>query len=105
MGLIQDYPDDWWLRMKSSKPEQKAAKRPRAVMLKITQQEIDWFFSRQECCFADKEKARQICEMRLQGLTYKEIGEKFNLSWDKARLCVKQVHEAYERAMWREDVK
>lgn len=73
-----------------------AFKRPRTVMLKITQEEIDWFFNRQECCFADKEKARRICEMRLQGLTYKEIGEKVNLSWDRARMYVKRVHQAYE---------
>ena len=81
-------------KVEKKKPE--AVKRPRAVMLKITQAEVDWFFNRQECCFKDRDKAKQICEMRMQGLTYREIGEKVNLSWDRARMYVQKVHQSYE---------
>lgn len=47
----------------------------------LTPEIVDWFFNSgiERRCFKDIDRAKAMCEMRLQGATYKEIAKAFGL--------------------------
>ena len=49
--------------------------------------------------FVDKDKARDICMMRLEGHSLEEIGEKYGLSRDYVREMLLKVRYTYELAI------
>ncbi len=73
------------------------------MKLKITAEAIAWFFNRDECSFADKDKAFQICNLRLRGATYPDISKEVGLSVGAVRRYVTYVQESYERMLKREE--
>lgn len=76
------------------------------MRLKITQEAIDWFFGRdfgEYTPFADMDKARKICDMRLNGKQYRDIGAAVGLSPDRVRCYVARVQNTYERMLKREE--
>jgi transposase-like protein len=52
------------------------------VKIQITREMVDAVFSKPQFLnkFPDAEKAREVCEMRLAGATYKEIAKRFGVS-------------------------
>lgn len=74
------------------------------MKITITAEAVDWFFSRDECSFADKDKALKICKLRLQGVTYPEIAKEVNLSIGAVRRYTAYVQNSYERMLKREEV-
>lgn len=68
------------------------------MKLILTEKAVEWFFSRPYCPFVDVDKARLICDMRLQGETLRSIGEKVGLCKDRVRQYIYKVQRTYERA-------
>lgn len=67
--------------------------------LNLTKEAVKWFFGKEYGAFtpfADMDKARKICEMRLKGKTYVEISEEIKLVPDRARYYVAKVQRTYE---------
>ena len=62
-------------------------------MIKISQEAIDFVFGSNALCkkIKNPKKARKICEMRLAGSTYIEIGKKVKLSPDTCRRVVQKT--------------
>lgn len=58
---------------------------------KLTRDIMEWFFSRKTKMFKDMNRARKICEMHLQGMTFKEIGEALNIDGSYASSTVKRI--------------
>lgn len=67
------------------------------MKLILTNEAVEWFFSRPYCPFEDVEKARLICDMRLNGETFRSIGNRVGLCKDRVRQYVYKVQRAYER--------
>ena len=63
----------------------------------LTQEAVEWFFSRAYCPFEDIDKARLICDMRLNGETLRSIGNKVGLSKDRVRQYIHKVQRTYDR--------
>lgn len=72
------------------------------MKITITAEAVDWFFNRDECSFADKDKALKICNLRLQGITYPEIAKEVNLSIGAVRRYVAYVQNSYIHMLKRE---
>ena len=72
--------------------------------MKITAEAIDWFFNRDECSFADKDKAFQICNLRLQGATYPDISKEVGLSIGACRRYIAYVQNSYNHMLKGEEV-
>lgn len=68
-------------------------------MFELTQDAVTWFFGRSVCCFSNKNRAKRVCELRLQGHTYKDIGEMLGISSTMARRYAMKVKQAYDRYM------
>ena len=62
----------------------------------ITREAIDWVFSKHRFNFRDNEKVKAICEMRLSGAKYEEIGKKVNLTGGRCRQQVQKVIRIYK---------
>lgn len=67
------------------------------MKLILTEKAVEWFFGREYCPFEDAEKARLICDMRLNGETYRAIGNRVGLCKDRVREYVSRVQRTYER--------
>ena len=65
----------------------------RRTMIQISQDAIDFVFSNEHLCkrLQDPKKARKICEMRLAGASYIEIGKKVKMSPDACRRLVQKT--------------
>lgn len=62
----------------------------------LTPEMVEWFFNQEHIPFRDVEKAKRICELRLNGETLQSIGDMLGLT--KARICsyVYKVYSDYE---------
>lgn len=67
------------------------------MKLILTQKAVDWFFSRAYCPFEDVDKARLICDMRLNGETLQNIGNRVGLCKDRVRQYIYKVQHTYDR--------
>ena len=64
----------------------------------LTQDTIDWFFNKNKFhYFKDPNRAKKMCEMRLQGATYKKIAEAVHTDSSYARETVLKVIRLYNR--------
>jgi DNA-directed RNA polymerase sigma subunit (sigma70/sigma32) len=63
----------------------------------LTNEAVEWFFSRPYCPFEDVDKARLICDMRLNGVTLRDIGNQVGLSKDRVRQYIYRVQKTYEK--------
>lgn len=63
----------------------------------LTKEAVEWFFSRAYCPFKDVEKARLICDMRLNGETLRCIGNRVGLCKDRVRQYIYKVQRTYDR--------
>lgn len=76
------------------------------MKLNLTKEAVEWFFSR-DCSeyspFSDMDKARKICDMRLQGTIYPLIAKEVGLSVDRVRCYVARVQHSYERMLKHEE--
>ena len=68
------------------------------MKLILTEEAVEWFFSRAYCPFEDVEKARLICDMRLNGETLRCIGNRVGLCKDRVRQYIYKVQHTYDRA-------
>lgn len=68
------------------------------MKLILTGEAVEWFFSRKFCPFEDVDKARLICDMRLNGETLRSIGERVGLCQDRVRQYIYKVQRTYDRA-------
>lgn len=77
------------------------------MTLILTKEAVEWFFNREldYAPFGDMEKAKKICELRLQGEKYVVIGKKVGLTPDRARYYVSRVQTAYECMLKHENYK
>lgn len=67
-------------------------------MATLTKEAVDWFFKYSDTTnLRMPERAKKICEMRLEGKTYKEIGENLNVSQTYASHSVQKIMKDYER--------
>lgn len=66
--------------------------------LRLTGEAVKWFFNREHCPYEDVAKARLICDMRMNGSTYREIGNRVGLCKDRVRQYVYRVQRTYDRA-------
>ena len=56
------------------------------MKLKVSREAVEWAFREGgELYFKDKERARKICEMRIDGATYREIGETCGIHFSTVR--------------------
>lgn len=67
------------------------------MKLVLTNEAVEWFFSRAYCPFRDVDKARLICDMRLSGKTLRSIGDSVGLCKDRVRQYIHRVQRTYER--------
>lgn len=72
------------------------------MKLILTNEAVEWFFSRPYCPFEDVEKARLICDMRLNGTTLREIGNRVGLCKDRVRQYVYKVQNTYDKTKKKE---
>ena len=72
----------------------------------LTPEIVDWFFNSDmgRKCFQDADRAKAMCEMRLQGATYKEIAKAFGLksTTTPRDLVVEKVLRRYRYAKCKE---
>ena len=69
------------------------------MKLILTPEAVEWFFSREYIPFRDVEKAKLICELRLNGETLQSIGKRVGLSVDRVRQYIYKVQHTYDRAV------
>lgn len=67
------------------------------MKLVLTNEAVEWFFNRPYCPFEDVEKARLICDMRLNGETLQSIGNRVGLCKDRVRQYIYRVQRTYEK--------
>lgn len=65
----------------------------------LTREIVDWFFSlKNNTMFKDLDRARKICEMRLNGSSFKEIGAALGIYPSYANeYCVKRILTSWRR--------
>lgn len=70
--------------------------------INITQEMIDCVFANSEISvhFKYPEKAKRICQLRLQGNTLREIGDATGVTRERVRQYVNKVSRLYKR--WKE---
>lgn len=66
--------------------------------VELTKEAIEYGFEHSHFS-KNKERDRAICEMRMGGATYDEIGRKFNLSKDRCRVICERVCRSYATAV------
>lgn len=69
------------------------------MKLVLTNEAVEWLFSRTYCPFEDVEKARLICDMRLNGETLQSIGNRVGLTKSRVREYIYKVQRRYDRAL------
>ena len=69
----------------------------KAKQIQITQQMIDSVFSDPKFCkkFPNPRKAKSMCEMRLTGASYEDIGKRFKMSETTPLVYVNRVVRLY----------
>lgn len=67
------------------------------MKLELTREAVDWFFARDYICFADVEKAKLICKLRLEGETYEHIGSLVGLTKSRVREYVCTIMRRYNQ--------
>lgn len=72
------------------------------MKLILTEEAVEWFFSRAYCPFEDADKARLICDMRLNGETLRNIGNRVGLCKDRVRQYIQKVQHTYEKTKKKE---
>ena len=64
-------------------------------MNELTREAVDYVLAKRTSMFRDMAKAALICEMRLSGMTYKDIGEEVGLSPSRVGEYVHRICWAY----------
>ena len=72
------------------------------MRLKLTREAVDWVFSQPKCPFKNKGLVKQVCELRLFGMTYKAIAEEVGLSIDRTRQYAARTQVRYEKMITQE---
>lgn len=69
----------------------------KAKQIRITQQMIDAVFSNDQCRrkFTHPYKDKSICEMRLTGAIYTDVGKEYGVSQYYCIQCVRKVARLY----------
>ena len=63
-------------------------------MILLTKEAVDYVFKNIEY-FKNNKEAKLICELRLNGLSYREIGKEVNLTINKVREYILKVQRLY----------
>ena len=63
-------------------------------MILLTKEAVDYVFKNIEY-FKNNKEAKLICELRLNGLSYGEIGKEVNLTINKVREYILKVQRLY----------
>lgn len=71
------------------------------MRLKLTREAVDWVFSQPKCPFKNKGLAKQVCELRLFGMTYKAIAEEVGLSVEQTRQYATRTQKRYNKMIGR----
>lgn len=67
------------------------------MKLILTEEAVGWFFGQAYCPFVDVDKARLICDMRLNGETLRSIGDKVGICKDRVRQYIYKVQHTYNK--------